>query len=305
MGALVAGLRRMIAAAPEGLATSALTRAQRCQLETFAQRTGAVKLERRGGGAAFVVLAPNVLERHLDALSPHWRDELPADLPRRSRNIAMTRSSKGGSSGHDVYHLLLKPIGQGAAWSAGAGEESHDLRAIAAPTGGAMIVVSRTDGWHTTGDLWLVENQAMFDRLDWLPAGACGSVSYFGGEIHGTLLRWLAARPRAGRVIVFPDYDGNGMSCFQRVANRSAAASQLYLFPGWESALERYGNPQLHQANLAALEALSGSDMDPWIRAQIAPVLEAMIRTGRALEQEAVWLAPGARSSELERLELI
>ncbi len=293
MRALVAGLRRLIAA-PGGLAASAFTRAQRRQLETFAQRTGAVKQERRGAGTAFVVLTPNVVERHLDGLSPHWREELPAGLPQRSRNIAMTRSSKGGTSGHDIYHLLLKPIGDDTTWSAGSGEEPHDLLAIAAPTGGAMIAVSPIDGWHTTGDLWLVENQAMFDRLDWLPADASGSVSYFAGEIHGTLLRWLAARPRAGRVIVFPDYDGNGMSCFVRVANRSAAESHLYLFPDWESALERYGNPHLHQANLGALEALSDTDMDLRIRAQIAPVLEAMIRTGRALEQEAVWLAPEA-----------
>src|SRR5690606_17636681 len=145
---------------------------QRRELESFAERTGAVRFERRGSGGVFLAHAPEVLEQHLTTLSPGWRSTLDPSLPARSHNIALTRSSKSGASRHDVYHLLLKPAGTSAAWTSDGAGQAHLVEDLARPTGAAVIPVSPDDHWSTTGDLWLVENQAMFDQLSWLPEGA-------------------------------------------------------------------------------------------------------------------------------------
>ena len=47
--------------------------------------------------------------------------------------------------------------------------------------------------------LWLVENQALFDRTDWLPEGTQASLLYYGGQLDGRLLSWLGHRPVPAR----------------------------------------------------------------------------------------------------------
>lgn len=34
------------------------------------------------------------------------------------------------------------------------------------------------NSWSTDGDLWLVENQALFDRLDWMPDCDAATLAY-------------------------------------------------------------------------------------------------------------------------------
>lgn len=287
MSALAAALRRLLTAAGD-VPGSAFTPAQRSELGAYGQRTGAVRAIRKGAGNVFQVVLPDVVRMQLDIIGPGHMEGISDDLPNRARNIAMTRSSKGGRHRHDCYHLALKPIGAGGRWNADGGR-GFNLTQAALATGASMLPVTPEDTWATDGDLWLVENQAMFDQLDWLGNDVHGSLAYFAGTLHGTLLRWLERCHRAARVIVFPDYDGNGLACFSRACQASAAPCELHLFPGWQSALDRYGNPDLHKINLPALESTIAS-MPPAAREQAMPLVEQMIRTGKALEQEAVWL---------------
>lgn len=284
---LATALRRLLTS-PGDVPGSAFTQAQRSELETYGQRTGAVRAVRKGAGNVFRAVLPDVVRMQLDNIAPDHMEGVSDDLPNRARNIAMTRSSKSGRHGHDRYHLALKPIGAGGRWTAD-GARGFDLAKVALTTGAAMLAVTPEDTWATDGDLWLVENQAMFDQLDWLGNDVHGSLAYFAGTLHGTLLRWLERRHRAAQVIVFPDYDGNGMACFSRAFQASAAPCKLHLFQNWPSALDRYGNPDLHKINLPALESAIAS-MPPLAHEQAEPLIEQMIRTGKALEQEAVWL---------------
>jgi hypothetical protein len=284
---LATALRRLLTT-PGDVPGSAFTQAQRSELEIYGQRTGAVRAVRKGVGNVFRAVLPDVVRMQLDTIAPSHMEGVSDDLPNRARNIAMTRSSKGGRHGHDRYHLVLKPIGAGGHWNAEEGR-GFDLAETALATGAAILPGTPEDTWATDGNLWLVENQAMFDHLDWLGNDVHGSLAYFAGTLHGTLLRWLERHHRAARVIVFPDYDGNGMACFSRACQASAAPCELHLFPGWQSALERYGNPDLHKINLPALESAIAS-MPPEARDQATPLVEQMIRTGKALEQEAIWL---------------
>jgi hypothetical protein len=52
------------------------------------------------------------------------------------------------------------------------------------------------DGWITPEPISLVENLALFDRLDWLPEGAHGSLVYYGGRLSNVLLDSMAQRER-------------------------------------------------------------------------------------------------------------
>jgi hypothetical protein len=131
----------------------------------------------------------------------------------------------------------------------------------------------------------MVENQALFDRTDWLPEGTHATLLYYGGQLDGRLLSWLGQRPRAARVILFPDYDGVGLSNFARLYEVLGDACECWLMPQWERKLERYGSNSLWQDTLrhftSAVNLLPASMRD---------LAEQMQRLGLALEQEAVWL---------------
>lgn len=69
-----------------------------------------------------------------------------------------------------------------------------DISANTQIAGASAIAIAASDGWTTDKPIWLVENQALFDRLDWLPAGASGSLIYYGGQLSNLLLdRAMAA----------------------------------------------------------------------------------------------------------------
>ena len=62
-----------------------------------------------------------------------------------------------------------------------------------------------TPGTPGRSALWLVENQALFDRTDWLPEGTQATLLYYGGQLDGRLLSWLGHRPRfPSQVILLP-----------------------------------------------------------------------------------------------------
>lgn len=291
MRALAAALVKLQEAGGE-IASSRLTGSQQRALEQWGRSTGAVLCRPAGRGRAYYQVPGRHLavEQALHEASPGIAAADQATLHPRAASLARHRTTKAGAmKAHD--HLLpLKAAGRGAAWSSSTA--TFQVTDACQYTGAALLPIQPADDWRTSGDLWLVENQAMFDWTTWLPAAAAGTVTYFAGEVHSRLMAWLEARPRAAKVVLFPDYDANGLCNLERLADRSACPVELYLFDGWEPALRAYGNRALHRANLeaflAVVQRLSGET-----KGMAAPLVETMLESGLSLEQEAAFLAPG------------
>jgi len=285
------------------LPVSAFTPAQRRALERFGQQTGAVQFLARGSGGSYRISNPAVFALHLRTLSPEAfvspcqasQDEEPAshdaepashgaDLPSRAHNIGHRRDSKAGRHAHDAGYVLLKATGP-LDWHAPTRDLHLPLAAHTRDFGAACLRITPDDDWHTGAPLWLIENQALFDRTDWLPPGPAVTLLYYNGQLSDLLVRWLAARPRGSRLIHFPDYDGIGLANFARLHAQLGDACHFWLMPGWADSLQRYGS-----------HALWLRTLDPFLRVRpdlpshLAPLLTQMELNGLALEQEAVWL---------------
>lgn len=294
-------LGRLRASEGGQLPGSQLGAGQRRALERFARQTGSIRIEPRGRGVVYRVVLPAVVERHWRELTPIEADQLDSRLPDRAGNIARARSSKSAAHRHDVHYLLLKARHGDVVWRDACGH-SLDLTRATREQGVAALAVSGEahgdGGWAAPGDLWLVENQALFTRLDWLPPAAAGgapgaSVAYYSGQLPNALIDWLALSSRAATLWFFPDYDGVGLLNYVRLRERVGATARLWLMPHWRARLQRFGSAALWRQTArefdAALTRLQPLAQDEELHA----LVEAMQIEGMALEQEAVWLAPG------------
>lgn len=270
-------------------AVTLFTPAQRRELDVFARQTGALRRLAQGRGASYQLSDTALAQAHLDALRPVAQAQLDPLLPARARHIARMRNSKGGSHGHGTGYLLLKAAGPDVTWQRGDGG-SIDIGAATQRAGVAGLAFSPADGWHSAQPVWLVENQALFDRLDWLPAGAHGSVVYYGGQLSNLLLDWLAQRPRTPRIMFFPDYDGVGLLNYCRLLEAAQCECEFWLMPGWIELLRKYGSNSVWQNTRkqfdAALARLEQRGMGP----ELGQLCQALSLHGLALEHEAVWL---------------
>jgi hypothetical protein len=290
---LRASLSKLRAAETGRLAGSSLSAAQRKALEAFARQTGAVASQPSGRGVVYRVVEAAVVERHWRNLAPVDAASLDTTLPIRSANIAQTRGSKSARHGHDVHYLLLKAVGP-VIWHDSNGHRLN-LQQATQQQGAAVLAIHKDphsdQGWQTNEPLWLVENQALFDRLDWLPDESPQTIAYYGGHVRKNLIDWLAVRPRAASIRFFPDYDGVGLHNYARIKLRLGDSVSLWMMPDWESCLSHYGNNQLWQKTAldfnAAIRLLA-----PLLAAEpeLQHLITAMQSQGLALEQEAVWL---------------
>lgn len=281
---------------------SAFTALQRRALEDLARSTGALRLKPEGRGSVYEVVNAQVLIAHLRALRPRQVSEIDPTLPRRAANIAQSRSSKGRSHGHALHYLLVKSITDGVVWRSTSPEteerqeieQQHgrvfDLSQATGIAGAGVLAITEDDDWCSNQPLWLVENQALFDRLDWLPPDAQGTVAYYAGQLPGRLLKWLACRPRAPEVILFPDYDGVGLLNYARLLEVCASPTCFWLMPGWARLLPTYGSPAVWRNTQsdfeAAVERLEAVQAPQEVMAMCA----ALRAQGLALEHESVWL---------------
>lgn len=283
---LVVALEKLLASETTS-AGSALTPAQREALDRFARQTGAVRIQPAGRGVVYQIVHRTVLEEHLQSLRPHAAEALSKKLPERARNIASLRSSKTGSDTHATHYLLLKAISPGVRWTQGEGRVL-DLSSQTEVAGVAALAIQANDTWHSDHPLWLVENQALFDRLDWLPPDATGSIAYYAGQLPGWLLAWLATR-RSQKIILFPDYDGIGLANYARLLEATQMPCEFWLMPGWQRKLPQYGNREIWRDNRAQFEAaLQRLPLDA-LAPELAALCQALRAQGLALEQEAVW----------------
>ena len=282
---LIAALRKLRQAPGGGLASSQLSEGQRRELSSFARATGSIQMRPEGRGVVFEIRLPAVVEHQWRQLVPIEQAELVDGLPRRARNIAATRRSKGADHGHEFSYLLLKAGPGQVAWRDDK-DNRLDLRLSTDQLGVAALTVHADSTWYTEHPLWLVENQALFDRTDWLPVGTQATLLYYGGQLDGRLLAWLGQRPRASRVVLFPDYDGVGLANFARLFAQLGDTCECWLMPDWQSKLARYGSQRLWQDTLREFTSAVLQLPD-----YLGPLTEQMRQFGLALEQEAVWLS--------------
>lgn len=271
---------------------SQFTQAQRRALDEFAQTTKALRLRSEGRGSVYQIVNMDILTIHLRSLRPLNHDQLDSSTPKRAANIAQTRSSKGGKHGHAIHYLLVKAISDGVTWQSK--EEGaariFDLSGMTDIAGAGVLALAEEDTWQTAQPLWLIENQALFDRLDWLPPQATGTVAYYAGQLPGKFLQWLACRQRAQQVIIFPDYDGVGLLNYARLKQACGEHASFWLMPDWHVCLNKFGSHEVwgntQREFQAALSLLKIVGMDEGV-AELCRVLSA---EGLALEQESVWL---------------
>jgi len=287
---LRAALAKLRAADQGRLPGSALSKSQTTALDDFARQTGAIRRKPSGRGVIYHIVQPTIVEHHWRRLSPVEADDLEAALPDRAANIGTRRDSKGARHGHATQYLLLKAGAGQPLWY---DDQDHrlDLSQATEAQGAAALAISNDNRWRTDGDLWLIENQALFDRLDWLPDSADpASALYYGGHLSGLLLDWLAEQPRADRIRFFPDYDGVGLGNYARARARLGERVSLWLMPDWDTKLAQYGNADRWRSSREQFDTawrivaeLSDSD-------QALVLMNVMAERGLGLEQEAVWL---------------
>lgn len=281
--ALRAALLKLQGKSP--LPASQFTSAQRRVLDQFARQTGAVNCLRQGRGDVYSVCNQAVFEAHVTQLSPQLEPSIAEHLPLRARHVAHARDSKARRHQHGSYYPLLKAVGNAVSWCEFERGSELVLSAATRDFGAASLSIQSDDAWHSEQALWLVENQALFDRTDWLPEGTQATLLYYGGQLDGRLLSWLGHRPRASQVILFADYDGVGLSNFARLREALGDACDFWLMPQWESKLARYGSVQLWRDTLLHFTTAVAQ-----LPASVRELTEQMQHLGLALEQEAVWL---------------
>lgn len=274
------------------LAASQLTVAQRDALEEFALRTLAVRLAASGRGCLYQIVALEQVQAHLAQLRPGHTENPASVIPQRALNMSRNRDSKSGSARHSIQYLLLKAVNGGQVWRDGKGE-LLDVSQLTQACGAAALAVKSGDNWHTAAPLWLIENQALFDDISWLPADASGTLCYYSGQLSGLLLNWLADRPRASQVILFPDYDGIGLQNFARLYELMGDACKFWLMPDWQERLRLYGNQRIWQDNSVNYQDAVSRLRSLGMPSELAELCDALQRKGLTLEQESIFLLPG------------
>lgn len=269
----------------DALPASQFTTAQRSALDRFARQTGAVSCQRQGRGDVYRVSNPPLFDTHLSALSPQVEIATEENLPLRAQHIAHARDSKARSHQHACYYPMLKAIGDNVLWRNGEQGVVLPLGQLTRDFGAACLRIEAGDAWYSEQALWLVENQALFDRTDWLPAGTAASLLYYGGQLDGRLLDWLANRRRASRIMHYPDYDGVGLGNFARLYALLGESCECWLMPDWSCKLARYGSRQLWRDTHREFTRAASQLPD-----YLTPLTHQMRQSGLALEQEAVWL---------------
>ena len=307
MSILTDALKRLLAG-DQPLTASAFTLNQRTHLEQFARETRLIELNKQGRSTVYRVINRQSVINYLRQLHPLDDVSLPADIPSRSRNIGTDRNSKTGQTGHDCWYLLMKAWDSEVVW-----QNDNDAMHPAELTerfGVAALQVSVGDSlglrselacpersprgcWQCNRPLLLVENQALFNQCDWLPQGFNGCLAYYAGQLSDVLLQWLSEQKRTDDVILFPDYDGTGLSNYARLANSLHPDSRLHFYwlPDWENKLATFGNSEIWLKTRVqfenAFEKLSAMNA---LNDDLIKLGHLSQHHGKVLEQESIWL---------------
>ncbi|EGR0541919.1 hypothetical protein E8A66_10630 [Vibrio cholerae] len=286
---LIAALKRLMNAHPNAIAASTMTTEQKRQLDEFCRKTHSVRMTPSGRGVAYRIEDLAVVTVTLQQLSPH--QDLPLSIPARAANIASTRSSKQGRITHDVTHVFIKTRGQ-PNWSDG-DRVTEQLQRASEEFGVAALEIGgdKNHSLFSKHPIWLVENQELFDRLNWLPTSEPTSVIWYRGQLHNKLIDWLAAPQRSPFIYLFADYDGVGLNNYRRLKERLGERAIFWLMPNWRTLLTRYGQNKLWIDTAREFESFE-RNAGQWLEQEneLKALVQAMKRQGLALEQEVVWL---------------
>ncbi|MCU8100760.1 DUF2220 family protein [Vibrio vulnificus] len=286
---LIAALKRLMNAHPNAIAASTMTTEQKRQLDEFCRKTHSVRMTPSGRGVAYRIEDLAVVTVTLQQLSPH--QDLPLSIPARAANIASTRSSKQGRITHDVTHVFIKTRGQ-PNWSDG-DRVTEQLQRASEEFGVAALEIGgdKNHSLFSKHPIWLVENQELFDRLNWLPTSEPTSVIWYRGQLHNKLIDWLAASQRSPFIYLFADYDGVGLNNYRRLKERLGERAIFWLMPNWRTLLTRYGQNKLWIDTAREFESFE-RNAGQWLEQEneLKALVQAMKRQGLALEQEVVWL---------------
>jgi hypothetical protein len=210
---------------------------------------------------------------------------------KRSRNIGTDLSSKKGQSAHDCYYLLMKAWDSDVVWQCD--NCTMYPSELTERLGVAAMQVSANNTWYCNRPLLLVENQALFDRCDWLPDRFNGCLVYYAGQLSDILLNWFSEQKRASDVILFPDYDGIGLTNYARLVLTLHPGSTLHFYwlADWENKLPVYGNAKVWSKTRIQFEnAMKKLENMNVLNSDLIKLGQLSQRCGKALEQEAIWL---------------
>ncbi len=266
---------------------SALTKDQKIALADFTRRTDCIQETIAGRGIVYSILNETALNTYWRQLRPRDADELSDDLPQRAVNIASSRDSKSADPGHDTYYLLLKSTGAGVSWSNG--QSTLDLTGATRDYGAATLGITTNVNWASEQVLWLVENQKLFDRLDWLPPDTTASIAYYGGQLNNLLIEWLSKASRTKQVILFPDYDGVGLMNYARLKSKLGKKCSFWIMPGWKHLLKELGSNKVWLDNFGDFES-AYNRLQKTASLELQQLMSQMKGQALALEQEAIWL---------------
>ncbi|MEX1056399.1 MAG: hypothetical protein WED11_01605, partial [Natronospirillum sp.] len=260
-------------------------------LDNFARTAKCIASKPSGRGVVYEVTSADLFYLQFRRLSPQDTAELDDTLPVRAANIATARNSKSAGHRHAVQYVLLKAANGPVSWRNG-NNETLDLSAATQAQGISALAIEADNTWRTDSALWLVENQALFDRTDWLPRDHPATVIWYSGNLTSVMLDWLSEIRRASQIWHFPDYDGIGLMNFCRLRERLGEQADFWLFPQWQALLKRYGNNAIWQSNLSEFNAAS-MRLKQCLPADhpLHELTARMSELGMGLEQEAVWLA--------------
>ena len=277
------------------LAGSAFTSAQKKALDEFSRKTACVRETAVGRGTVYHVVDKKTFDNYWQQLSSRDEEAIPDDIPQRARNIASARDSKSVNPTHDRYYLLLKAAGEGVSWSNG--QSTLDLTGASANFGAATLGIERGDDWQSEQTLWLIENQKLFDRLDWLPPDTKASVTYYGGHLSNLLIDWLAEKSRTSRIILFPDYDGVGLMNYTRLQSRTGNNCHFWLMPDWKRLLTECGSNKVWRDGFRDFKS-AYDRLYATANAELQQLMNEMQKNALAMEQESIWLNDASREPQ-------
>jgi hypothetical protein len=288
MNVLIEALNRLLAS-EKPLNASSFSANQRKALEQFAKNTRIIEIRKQSRSTIFQILNRESVLAFLAIQKPV--ETVPKNIPIRSQNIGLQRDSKKGKSTHEACYLLMK------SWNNSAFFENENTifkpANLTKEFGVAALKIEKNQTWTTQSTLFLVENQALFDSPNWLPENFGGCLIYYAGQLSGILLDWFAEQKRAETVILFPDYDGVGLSNYVRLAQslHDDSTLEFYWMPNWEMKLALFGNAEIWQNTRVqfenAFEKLAAMN---FLTADFVKLGDLSQYHGKTLEQEAIWL---------------
>lgn len=290
MSSLSQAIKRLLDS-EQPLKQSEFSVAVRKQLDDFALRTRQIEVIRESRRTIYRILNRSALQNYYQQLHPLNPFDLPENLPDRSRNIGLNKSSKKGRSGHETHYLLMKAWDEEVVWRDG--QHTLPVESLTRKFGAAVLQISTESAWYCNRPLLLVENQALFDRPDWLESNFDGCLIYYAGRISDLMLNWFSALPRCHKLILFPDYDGVGLSNYLHLAETLPDSSALEFFwmPDWQSKLVEFGNAEIWANTRTQFKnAFTKLDKLGLADEHFKELAYLAQRYGKSLEQESIWI---------------